>query len=336
MALILTPAQLARRAELYHQLAQMTEAGIGLVQAVELQRQRPPAASFREPLTRIHHRLTDGSTFADALQATGRWLPAFDVALLQAGERSGRLPAGFKLLAGYYEDRAKLVRSLMGHLAYPVFLLHVAVLIFPITWLQRLVLEGQLAGFLLQKIAVLAPLYGTVLLAIYTLQGSRGEAWRAALERLFGAVPGLGGARRSLALARLSAALEALLNAGVNIIEAWDLAARASGSPALRRVVAEARPRLDAGETPAEMVNRSREFPAHFAHLYHTGEISGQLEESLLHLRALFQEEGSRRLKVFLTSAAGLVILGVILLVAWQVIAFWLGYFQQIQQVIPD
>jgi type II secretory pathway component PulF len=57
------------------------------------------------------------------------------------------------------------------------------------------------------------------------------------VERTLRWVPILGKARQDLALARLAAALEALLNAGVPIIGAWELAATASGSPALRRTV---------------------------------------------------------------------------------------------------
>ena len=68
-------------------------------------------------------------------------------------------------------------------------------------------------------------------------------------------------ARHYLALSRLAAALEALISAGVNIVEAWDLAATASGSPALRRAVATWKPQLAAGRTPAELVRACPLFP---------------------------------------------------------------------------
>ena len=65
------------------------------------------------------------------------------------------------------------------------------------------------------------------------------------------------------AFSRIGAArrrLEALISAGVNIVEAWDLAATASGSPALRRVVATWKPPLTAGQTPAEIVRDLSDF----------------------------------------------------------------------------
>jgi len=336
MPLIVTPRQLVQRAEFYHQLSQLTASGIGLLQALDIQRRNPPAASFRTPLSLLLAQLEQGSTFTHAVRSLGQWIPAFDSALVEAGEKSGRLPNCFKLLATYYQDRAKLVRSMIGYLAYPVFIFHFAVLIFPVSWLQKLVLEGAVIGFILQKLLVLVPLYSVVFVLTYFSQGNRGETSRSTLERVLHVVPMLGTARRELALARLSAALEALISAGVTIIEAWELAAAASGSPALVRVVQAAKPRLLNGETPSEMINGSREFPQAFASLYHTGEVSGQLDDTLLRLNQLYQEDGARKLKTFLLGAAGAVIFSVMLLIAWQIISFWLGYFQQINNVIAE
>jgi len=107
-----------------------------------------------------------------------------------------------------------------------------------------------------------------VLLGIYLAQANRSPAWRALLETVFEAVPLLGLARRDLALARLSAALEALLNAGVPILQAWEIAAPASGSPALVRAVRDFQPHLEAQATPAEAIQRSRVFPHVFASYY--------------------------------------------------------------------
>ena len=178
--------------------------------------------------------IAGGSTFTEALQRCGHWLPAFDLALLQAGEHSGRLDACFRLLADYYTDRARLARQMIGDLAYPAFLLHFAVFIFPFA---QFFTSGNWVAYLRQTLGVLIPLYAVVALMIFAAQSRHGETWRACFETLLHPIPVLGQARRYLALARLAAALEALLSAGVTIIEAWELAATASGSPALRRTV---------------------------------------------------------------------------------------------------
>lgn len=330
MPLIVTPGQFSRRAEFYHQLAQLSAAGIGLPRALEQIQRQLPSRSFREPLQCVLQRINAGDTFAESLKQAGGWMPAFDIALIQAGEQSGRLPESFRQISDQYRDRAQLLRTTLMVLVYPLFILHFAILIFPLDRLTGLVLRGETVAFVIQKLLIIAPLYGFVALGVLASQG-KAASWRALIEQLLHFVPVLGRARRSLALARLASALEALINAGVNIIEAWELAAAASASPALMRVVRTARSQLVAGTTPAEMVAASREFPDEFAQMYGTGEISGKLDESLVRARVYFQEEGSRKLKQFLFTSTAVLILGIMLLVAWQIIRFYLGYFQQVR-----
>src|SRR2546425_4361766 len=124
MPLDLTPSQFSRRAEFYHQLGALTGAGLGLIRGLETLKRNPPARSYREPINRVLEQLTQGYTFTESLRRVGQWLPGFDIALLQAGEQSGRLEACFRLLADYYRDRAKLARQMMADLAYPVVPFH--------------------------------------------------------------------------------------------------------------------------------------------------------------------------------------------------------------------
>ena len=131
MPLIVTPRQFTQRAELYHQIGQLMAAGVGLSQALEHLRRNPPTRSLREPLQRLINELAQGHTFTEALVRSGKWLPSFDLALVQAGEHSGRLDAVFNLLAGFYNERARLTRQMISDLAYPMFLLHAAIFIFP-------------------------------------------------------------------------------------------------------------------------------------------------------------------------------------------------------------
>ena len=177
------------------------------------------------------------------------------------------------------------------------------------------------------------PVYAVTAFLIYAGQAPANEAWRAKVESVSRLIPVLGTARHYLALARLAAALEALISAGVNIIEAWELAAAASGSPALRHAVAAWRPKLTAGQTPSDAVRACRLFPEMFANLYASGEVSGQLDESLRHLNRLYNEEGSRKLHLVATWVPRLIYFMVAVLVAYIVIRFWTGYFNEINRV---
>jgi type II secretory pathway component PulF len=327
---IILPAQLTQRSEFYHQLAQLTGAGLGLIRALEQLRLHPPSLSYREPIRRVLHELNQGSTFAEALSRTDRWLPDFDITLVEAGEKSGRLDQSFRLLSEHYSERARMARQMMADLAYPAFLLHFAVFILPF---PQLFATGDWLHYGRQVFAVLLPVYLALAAVIYALQSGHGEGWRARVEAVLGGLPVLGTARRFLALARLAAALEALISAGVTIIEAWELAAAASGSPALRRAVRAWKPLLLAGQTPAETVLASADFPALFRNQYHTGEISGKLDDTLRRLHGYYQDEGSRKMHAVAKWVPIFVYLVIAFVIAFKIISFYLGYFQTLSNV---
>ncbi len=205
---MVTPGQLHRRAELYHQLSQLLAAGIGLPQALETLHRNPPDRSARQPLARLNASLADGSTFSEALAGVGSWLPSFDTALLHAGEQSGRLPACLKMLSEYYDERSRLMRQVIGDLAYPVFLFHFAILLMPF---PQLFVSHNVLAYAAKTVGVLLPIYVLVFLLMYAAQGKHGEKWRALIEVVLRRIPLCGAARQSLALSRLSAALEALM-----------------------------------------------------------------------------------------------------------------------------
>jgi type II secretory pathway component PulF len=333
MSLIISPRQFTQRAELYQQLGQCTSAGIPIIRALEQIQRHPPARSYRKPLQHLLGELAEGATLAESLQHLD-WLPAFDVALVGAGEQSGRLDASFRMLADYYNERAQLIQQVITRLIYPAILIHLAAFIFLIVLPYAGSQFNASLPLLFAKAAlVLAPLYGAVAALIYVTQSKHGESWRAVMEFVFRLVPILGTARQYLALARLAAALEALISAGVNIFEAWDLAATASGSPALRRAVAAWKPRVTAGQMPSEAVRDCSLFPKTFANLYASGEVSGKLDESLRHLNRFYHEDGSRKLQAFAQWTTWLVYLTVVLIIAYQIIQFFLRYFNQISAI---
>jgi type II secretory pathway component PulF len=333
MSFIVTPSQLIRRGQFYRQLGQLIAAGIPIIKALDMLTRNPPARSFQQPIQLMIARLSEGSTFAEAMHHLGNWVPSFDLALVEAGEKSGRLDQVFRLLADYYEDRAAVARRMIGDLLYPVFLFHFGILIFAfIEWFKG---GTSLFGFALGILEVLIPIYVVVFLMLFGAQGKRGVKWRSFLEKLLRPVPLLGAARHCLALSRLSAALEALINAGMNILEAWEMAAAASGSPAMYRTVLAWRPQVNAGQTPAETVRAARsQFPELFANLYYSGEVSGQLDETLRRLHVYYRDEGTQKVRMLTLIIPKAIYLGVAAFVAFKVITFYTGYFNDINKAI--
>lgn len=329
--MLFTPGQFTRRADFYHQLGQMNAAGLGLIPSLQQIRRTSPSREFTAHIGAALVDLESGLSVAESFEKREGWLPAFDVALLHAGERSGRLDATFKMLAGFYQDRAAVTRKIFSAMAYPVFLIHAAlfILAFP-----KLFTTGNIFGYFMATFGLLIPIYALFVIGIFVCQGRRGEGWRNSLERFTAFIPLIGSGRRELALARLSAALEALVNAGETLHEAWPLAAAASGSPALCREVERWRAQFARGRTPAEALQSSTVFPEMFTNLYSTSEISGSLDETLRRLHHYYAEEGSRHLHTAARIGPGIAYGLVAAYIAWQVIQFWTGYFNKIGQVM--
>jgi type II secretory pathway component PulF len=331
MLAVPTPGRLAQRAEFYHQLAQMTDAGLTLRMALETQQKDPPARWLREPTTRFLGFIKEGGTFGEAVAASPGWVPPFDAALLDAGEQSGRLPSCFKLLAEHYSERARLARDVLSNLFYPVMLFHFAVMIGP---LPRLVLSGDVAGYLRIVGGALLPIYAIVIALFWASSSKHGERWRGVIESITHRIPLVGNARRNLALARLSASLHALLNAGVPIVRAWPLAGAASGSVHLKREFATWPALLEEGLTPAQLLAESNCFPDLFSNMYNTGEISGTLDDSLVRLQRLHQERGVGQFRLLADWLPKIIYFAIVLYVAWSIVGFYLGYYQQVGEVL--
>lgn len=327
---IFTPGQLAHRGGFYFQLAQYTAAGVGITSALQYIAKQPPSRAYAGPVQHALLEVNRGSSLVEAFSLAS-FLPEFDLALIGAGEKSGRLDACFRILANYYHSRAQMARQILSDMAYPVVLFHLAVFLLPFA---EFFISGDLIRYLRQTLGVLLPFYAVIALVIWAGQSRHGERWRSLLEILLRPIPVLGKARESLALSRLCVALESLLIAGVTIIEAWALASRASNSPRLARVVAGWRPALESGVTPAEAVQNSGEFPEMFVAQYATGEVSGQLDQVLGRLYHYYHEDSSRKIRAVSTWVPRLFYFAVVLVIAYRVVSFWTGYFQQVQQVI--
>jgi type II secretory pathway component PulF len=330
---MVTPGQLNRRAQLYDQLGSMIAAGVPLVKALEMASRNNSLRGSQKSILALIGHLQDGHTFTDSMAKVHGWMPEFDVALLSVGEASGRLDASFKLLARYYASRAKIIRDTISGLIVTVATLHVFLLVFPLGFLIGCVTGimdnkfSECLPFIIEKTAVFGALYGIVSFFIFACQGNRGERWRAFVESIFRLVPLLRTAIKYLALARLASALGALTNAGVSVIKSWELASAASGSPRLKREVLKWTPQLETGITPADMVAQISYFPEMFANLYHTAEISGKLDETLVRLHNYYEEEGFRTLQLFTRIMNGTIYGLLVLLVAFNVIRFYVGYF---------
>lgn len=327
------PAGSRQRALFYHQLSALLEAGLPLFTTLDQLARHPPAAELRRPAESILAGLRSGQTFTESFRALSGWAPEFDIALIQAGEHSGRLDQAFSVLARHHEAQAANWQIVAQEAAYPMLVLHVAVFIVPLPLFVR---TGSVSQYLIQSVGTLLVGYFVVAFALWATRPTRPETWRAWVERILVRVPVLGAARSDLALARLAGSLEALLSAGVLVTEAWPMAARASGSNVMERTVATWVEPLASGVTPSELVQSCGLFPVSFASAYATGEISGKLEEQLRRLARTHEEDGFRNLRLF-SQWSPRVFYGLVSIwIAFQILALAGGYVSTLNELLGE
>jgi len=328
MPFIVTPGELNRRADFYHQLQQLTSAGLGIVRSLDQLTKNPPSRAYRTATQQLLNHIERGQALGESMRAIPDWLPDFDITLVEAGEQSGRLDRVFRMLGDYYVERAKIAKRVIGALAYPAFLLHVLAAV------MSLILFFWYPKLCVLPLMGLAVIYVLVFVLVYATQNKHNETWRSKVEFTLNLLPVMGKARRYLALARLAAALEALISAGVSIIEAWQMAAKASGSVALQRTVESWIPQLRAGRTPGEMLQGSSKFPEIFTNQYVAGEVAGKLDETLGRLRDYYQEDGGQKVQILAQwipiGIYMVVLIGGGVFVIW----FWVTYYNKLWQAI--
>lgn len=318
------------RAQLYEQLSALLGAGVPVVRALNVLIKTKTLGRDRGGLRKVLREVEEGTPLGEALAGAGRAVPELDRAVIAVGERSGRLDQTLTLLAASCQQSAVLAGETLSRLVYPVMILHVALLVFPVTLIVDMVVEGQAMPFLVQKLKMFGGLYGAVFLLGYGLPRLFGGAPAALAEAVVRRVPVLGRSLHRLALARLAFALDVQLSAGIGAIEAWSRAAGVCGSHAIRREVYTWQGPLEAGATPGELAGRSRWFAGVFAEFYQTGELSGRLEDSLQRIQQVCREEGSAGLRLLAEWVPRVIYLALVLYVAYFVIAFYGGYFSSL------
>ena len=328
MPWIVTPSLLNRRSEFYYQLGTLLSAGVPVIGALESTARS--SRHFRSQLLQCADLLKQGSTLIDAFRSIPDWLPQFDLSLLAAGETSGRLPQCARMLSEYYDEQARLQRQASSLMLYPLAILHVAILVFPVAAITQLAKDWNFVTFLWPKIAALGGLYAVIFFFLFAMQENRAAFWRNIWESVMGSIPLIGTARHHLALARFCASLEALVNAGVGVANGWRMAASASGSFRLTRAVESMIPSIESGQPPSELLGDVAAFPELFVSSYSSGEISGQIDDALRRLYVYYQESATRKMRM-VAKAIPWTIYGIVMLViAVSVISFWTNYFGNI------
>lgn len=290
------------------QFATMIDAGLPLVQCLDILAEQQPNKVFQVALRQIKSDVEQGSTFADALRKHPRIYDDLYVNLVAAGEVGGILDTILNRLAVYLEKADALARKVKGAMVYPVTVLVVAMavvvvlLVKVIPVFQKMFAEfgGALPGptqmvidiseFMQAWIVViLAVSIGSVVAFLQARRRSRSFRYRT--DAIFLKMPIFGPLLRKVAVARFSRTLGTMISSGVPILDALDIVAKTAGNLVVEEAVMKTRAAISEGKTIAEPLEASKVFPSMVVQMVAVGEQTGAVDAMLSKIADFYDDE---------------------------------------------
>ena len=289
------------------QFATMIDAGLPLVQCLDILSTQQPNLTFKKVLVKVKEDVESGSTFAEAL---GKHPMVFDrlyVNLVAAGEVGGILDTIMNRLAAYIEKAMNLKKKVKGAMVYPASVLGVAIivvaviLIWVIPVFQKLFSSGgkalpaptQLVINLSEFVQSYFLLILVVLVAFIMIikRVYRTEKGRAAFDRAFIRMPIVGPLIRKVSVAKFTRTLGTLISSGVPILEGLDVVAKTAGNVVVERAIMMTRESISEGRTIAEPLEETKVFPPMVVQMISVGEATGALDQMLSKIADFYDTE---------------------------------------------
>lgn len=312
----------------YYELVQYLESGVGILKALSAIKNSTRWRWLRGIVDELAVQISRGASFSEAFEQASRWNSKIDLSLIKAGEVSGRLPQMLNYLSNFYRMRATLVKKIGHSLLYPIVILIISSLIFPISQFQALILEGAWTAFLLGKLKLFLNMCLIIGGVILILNQPPTNYMRRLMERLFFIIPPLKKFILANGIVRLSMSLQALLEAGLTLPNAWQLAAESCGVAVLQSKLTKPIQLMKSGVPAYEALKELNLLPIQFLEIYETGEISGHLDEALAYIIRMYSEEVNRYSELLGTWTGRVVYFVLLIFGAIQVLNFWLGYLR--------
>ena len=289
------------------QLATMIDAGLPLVQALDILAKQEQNEVFRTVIDKVREDVERGSTFADALRRNPKAFDRLYVNLVVAGEESGNLDVILNRLATHIEKMENLKRKVRSALVYPSLIVTVAILVtivllvFVIPVFERLFSGVGMALPLPTQIVInvskftkanvpyllLALIVAAVLLRRYY----RTEKGKRQIDAVLLKLPIFGILIRKISIARFARTLATLITSGVPILDALDIVAATTGNKVVEEAIREGRAQIKEGETISQPLARSGVFPLMVTQMISVGETTGALDMMLTKVADFYEEE---------------------------------------------
>ena len=331
------------------QMATLLVAGLPLVDALGVLMDQTEKKSVKGLLADLRESIRGGASFSAVLESYPKDFSSIYVHMVRAGEASGALDQILFRLAEFLDKQLALKNKVTNAILYPAIMLVVGTLV--LFFLLTFVVPKITAVFAHSKQALPWPtvvlmeishfcsdywmvLLGMVLVGIWiTRRFVRTETGHVMADRLLLKLPLIGQVARMVSISRLASTLATMLSSGVQLLDALDVSKRVMNNRILEQAVEEARQNIREGETIAEPLKRSGEFPPLVTHMIAVGEKSGEMEEMLRRIGQIYDGEVDRVITRFtsLLEPVMIVVMGVIVL--FIVVAILLPIFEMGQMV---
>ncbi len=315
------------------QLSALLRAGIPILQAVGLLKNRSGSSTLRNLLADIEEKIKSGMPLSDAFEAQGIF-PKIYTASLLAGEQSGALDEVLSRYVDYLKRNVGVSRKLRGALAYPMFLLAAA--IFMVGFLTLYIVprmselfnglntKGGLptvtvvvlgfSNFIVGNIWWLLPLILVLVFALVVWLRTPGG--KLLLDKFLLRLPIVGSLIKQMTTAQLSRSLSTLISGGITVPDAWNIASESVTNLELRRRSLGVLPLIREGRSFTEALDKANWLPELALDMIGIGEKSGSLREMLDEVANFYDAEAEVRLEqlttllepVILVFMAGIVI----------------------------
>jgi len=296
-----------RLAVFTRQFSVMIDAGLPLVQCLEILGGQQDNRLFQKIILAVRQDVEAGSSLAEAMRKHPKAFDDLYVNMVAAGEAGGILDTILRRLSTYIEKAVKLKGQVKTALIYPVSVLAVAaIVVFIILWKviptfaslfaalgaqlpfpTRMVIKASnfVASYIIFIVA------GFVALGFFLQRYYATYRGRRVIDRIVLKLPVLGDIMRKIAVARFCRTLATLTSSGVPILDGLEITARTSGNAIIEDAIMGVRKSVEAGRTIAEPLAETKVFPSMVVQMISVGEQTGALDAMLTKIAEFYEDE---------------------------------------------
>jgi type IV pilus assembly protein PilC len=333
------------------QFSVMIDAGLPLVQCLEILGSQQENKTFAKILQQTRMDVEGGASLADAMRKHPKAFDELFTNMIAAGEAGGILDTILKRLATYIEKAVKLQGQVKGAMVYPVAVISIAAIVIAvILWKVIPTFASMFEGLgaelplptrfvialsnwfvrLLPFIVVFIIVGVIAFKRYYATYGGRRVVDRAVLK-----APILGELMQKIAVARFCRTLSTLIASGVPILDGLEITAKTSGNAIIEDAIMNVRKAVESGLTIAQPLKESDEFPPMVVQMIGVGEQTGALDAMLSKIADFYEEEVDQAVANLLTLMEPVMIMFLGTTVGGIVIAMYMPLFALIGQLTP-